>query len=152
MTNSAAFRLAAVLRAAAKRQSLNGPALAERVERLTGARPDAMTVSRWLSGRHAVRPMIFVSPHLITMARVLDLDPRELAVQALHAELDHQMHGVKPQANPNQTPDCLHPNLTGEGCSACCDWCNGDHHRCGACGQPVGHRTDLCPDCRPDVE
>jgi transcriptional regulator with XRE-family HTH domain len=82
--NPEAARLADKLRTAIEDQALRGPAIADRVEGLTGVRPSAMTVSRWLSGE---RPLIRVSPHLRVLAEVAGLDPLELVHDAIAPEL-----------------------------------------------------------------
>ncbi len=61
--------------------------------------------------------------------------------------------GLMPGAswnNPMHTDRCPHPDDAREGCSACCDACNNDQHRCDRCGQPVGHSTIRCTDCPPE--
>lgn len=80
MSNPEAARIADMLRTAMKSQNLNGPALADEIERLTGNRPGPMTVSRWMRGE---RPLIRVSPELDVIARALKLDPVELACDAI---------------------------------------------------------------------
>ena len=85
--NPEAARLADKLRTAMKDQALNGPAIADEVERLTGVRPSPMTVSRWLSGE---RPLIRISPSLRALAQVAGLDLTELVVDSL----------AEPAANP----------------------------------------------------
>ena len=82
MDNPEAARLAESLRAAMTTQGLNLPALAERVERLTGERPDRMRVSRWTSG---ARPLIRISPDLAIVADALGLDPVDLLCDAIRA-------------------------------------------------------------------
>jgi hypothetical protein len=82
--NPEAARLAEALRAAMKDQALSGAALADAIERLTGDRPHPMWVSRRLSGE---RPLISVSPDLVTIARALGLSPLVLAMNAITPEL-----------------------------------------------------------------
>ncbi len=131
-----------------KSQNLNGAALADRVEQLTGERPNAMRVSRWLNPEPS-RVLIRISPDLALIAAALQLDPVELACDAIrqaHAPAAHiEQFGVTP--NPYQSSRCEHPNLAGYGCQACCDACNEDRHHCHSCGQPVGHLATCCDEC-----
>lgn len=78
--NPEAARLADKLRTAMKDQALRGPAIADEVERLTGVRPSAMQVSRWLSGE---RPLIRVHPMLYALAEIAELDSVGLIVESL---------------------------------------------------------------------
>jgi len=150
--SSAAARLAERISAAVKSQGLNGETLAQRVERLTGAKPSPMAISRWRRGLAATLPMVSVSPHLVTLARALDLDPHALAVDVVRHEIDRLLLEVEAAPNPRQSADCLHPNLAGTGCPACCDTCNGDRHVCDGCGQPTGHEQLSCPECADEVQ
>jgi transcriptional regulator with XRE-family HTH domain len=93
--NPEAARLADTLRAAMKSQSLSGSDLADEIERLTGGRPSAMQVSRWLRGE---RPLIRVSPDLTLIAGALNLDPVELICDAVR-----QAYGV--EVPPRPSPD-----------------------------------------------
>jgi hypothetical protein len=131
-----------------KDQALNGSDLADRVERLTGERPNAMRVSRWTNPYGSGRPLIRISPDLAVVAAALNLDPVELICDAVRQAHDVEQGAVTP--NLHQSSRCEHPNVAGEGCQACCDDCNSDRHQCFGCGTPVGHRTHRCPDCTDD--
>ena len=78
--NPEAARLAGKLRAAMKDQALRGPAIADEVERLTGDRPSAMQVSRWLSGK---RPLIRIAPELFVLAEIAGLSATDLVFTTL---------------------------------------------------------------------
>lgn len=78
--NPEAARLADKLRTAMKDQALRGPAIADEVERLTGVRPSAMQVSRWLSGK---RPLIRLAPELFVLAEIAGLDPLRLVAASM---------------------------------------------------------------------
>ncbi len=102
-----------------------------------------MTVRRWRTGNLA---LVRLSPRLGTIATEMGI-PRtvlaEMVIEAVRAELI----GV----NQHQSNRCEHPDLAGEGCSACCDACNEDRHTRDGCGTLVGHRAYRCPDC-PEAE
>ena len=78
--NPEAARLADKLRTGMKARALNGTAIADEVERLTGVRPSAMQVSRWLSGK---RPLIRIAPELFVLAEIAGVDPVRLIVGSL---------------------------------------------------------------------
>lgn len=160
MTTPEAAHIAEALRTATKSQNLNGAGIADAVERLTGQRPNAMQVSRWLS---AGIPMIRVNPDLATVCRALGLDPVELACDAVREAaqvvpprpepgdyadlpvLDIDLLGAG--TNPYQQPDCQHPDIAGWRCTVCCDTCNSDGHLCVGCDEPVAHNAIRCFNC-----
>jgi hypothetical protein len=80
MHETSAARLAALLRAAKKAQTLRGADIADRVEGLTGERPTETQVSRWLTGR---KPLLAVSDDLFVIAAALELDPMDLIEDAI---------------------------------------------------------------------
>jgi hypothetical protein len=149
--NPEAFRIAEALRGAMAAQDLNGAELADRVEKVTGERPNAMRVSRWLNPEPS-RVLIRIHDDLAIVAQALGLDRDDLICDAVRgASVTVERLGVTP--NLYQSNRCEHPNLAGEGCQACCDDCNSDRHGCQGCGTPVGHRDRLCDDCPdPDEE
>lgn len=102
MPNPEAARLAEALRAAMKDQALNGADLADRVERLTGERPNAMRVSRWTNPYRSGRPLIRISPDLAVVAAALNLDPVELICDAVRQARDVE---VPARPNPGEYAD-----------------------------------------------
>jgi hypothetical protein len=86
MVDPAAAHLAAQLRTAVKDQALSGPDIAEKVERLTGTRPDLTWVSRRTNpNSKRFQPLIRVSPDLEVLCLALGLDPMDLIEDAVRA-------------------------------------------------------------------
>lgn len=83
--NPEAARLADKLRTGMKAQALNGTAIADEVERLTGVRPGAMQVSRWLSGK---RPLIRIAPEVFVLAEIANMDPVALVLSVLTESME----------------------------------------------------------------
>jgi hypothetical protein len=144
--NPEAFRIAEALRGAMAAQDLNGAELADRVEKVTGERPNAMRVSRWLNPEPS-RVLIRIHDDLAIVAQALRLDRDDLICDAVRGV---SLEQATEATSPYRTPDCQHPDVAGERCPACCDACNSDAHLCRGCGEPVGHYANHCRSCNEE--
>lgn len=84
MENDVARLVAGQLRTGMKDRALSGVQLADEIERLTGARPSKMQVSRWLN---AVKQLARVDPDLYPLCRALGLDPAVVVADAIRRDV-----------------------------------------------------------------
>ncbi len=95
MRNEAARLVVEQLRARMKDQALSGVQLADEIERITGARPSAVQVARWVGGANQ---LLRINPAFYAVTAALGLDPIEVltdiaeAIQPVFVSADTASH------------------------------------------------------------